>query len=149
VALRVVVSLLEVLFPVLQLVFFFLVLRLNLAIFILFTFRLVNFSVCLEVRRSVLVVVVASGGLLVMLIVIVSNLVWVETLICRLKIFIFLQLIGLFLLLFLWVFSLNISLLAETLVLVYALKNAVDLLLKQSFKFFNHKLIDRTSLYEV
>lgn len=143
-----VVSLLEVLFPVLQLVFLFLILRLYLAIFILFTFRLVNFSVCLEVRRSILVVV-ASGRFLVMLIVIVSNLVWVETLICRLKVFIFLQLVGFFLLLFLWVFSLNVSLLAETLVLVYALKNAVDLLLEQSFKFFNHKLIDRTSLYEV
>lgn len=143
-----VVSLLEVLFPVLKLVFLFLILRLYLAIFILFTFRLVNFSVCLEVCRSILVVV-ASGRFLVMLIVIVSNLVWVETLICRLKVFIFLQLVGFFLLLFLWVFSLNISLLAETLVLVYALKNAVDLLLEQSFKFFNHKLIDRTSLYEV
>ena len=76
-----VVSLLEVLFPVLQLVFLFLILRLHLAIFILFTFRLVNFFVCLEVRRSILVVV-ASGRFLVMLILIVSNLVWVETLIC-------------------------------------------------------------------
>jgi hypothetical protein len=51
--------------------------------------------------------------------------------------------------LFLFVLSLSFRFFTKALILIDALEHSVYLLLKKGFKFFNHEIIDWTSLDEI